>query len=309
MKKIIYLVLFCLLINNNCFSQKKNITNTKTDTVHQLRAFMSLKDYSKRYNRKVTENDIKNFIYKDRDTLILISDKDFYKKGISVPYQPKDSSFLETYKDVIYQKYSSRAKNPDRKNYMRLWRTPIKIYFAKSLDIEYKNAIIKTANMLSKEIDSLNITIVDELEKSNYIIYQVDDKNSYRFIKQISSNKYIDYYLYWKSNKIYDAMLELNLTNYKTESKNTNINHLIQNFFKTLGRFYESSKIPYGSILSNITSSRKEISKLDMEILKYHYSFGICKGTDLETFEEQHIKAKEIFKKTGRHLQFTHIDD
>jgi hypothetical protein len=43
---------------------------------------------------------------------------------------------------------------------------------------------------------------------------------------------------------------------------------------------------------------KKNIWKKDLEILKYHYSYGICKGTNLETFEnhsmlKQHLR-KEI---------------
>ena len=275
---------------------------------YQHKAYMPLRQYKKRYKKAITEEDIANFSYRNGDTLILISNKDFYKKGFSVPYQPKDSTFLEAYKDVVYQKYSVPLEKQKRKNYMRLWRTPIKIYFAKSLDTKYKKAIIETATKVSKEVDSLHISFVDTLEKSNYIIYQIDDTNSYKYEKRLSNNQYIDYYSYWENNKIIETKLELNLLKYKNLSDNTTINYLKQHFFKSLGRFYESSKIPFPSILSTKNSNRKSISKLDIEILKYHYSFGICKGTDLETFEENHKRAKEIFKETGRHMRFKHID-
>jgi hypothetical protein len=46
-------------------------------------------------------------------------------------------------------------------------------------------------------------------------------------------------------------------------------------------------------------------AKLDFEIIKYHYSYGICKFTDLETFEENHTHAKEAIKNGGK-MFFTH---
>jgi hypothetical protein len=45
-----------------------------------------------------------------------------------------------------------------------------------------------------------------------------------------------------------------------------------------------------------------------LEIIKYHYSYGICKGTNLETFENQHKKAKALLKETGHKLYFLHVD-
>lgn len=284
---------------------EKNSKNKRKNIFFKKRAYMPLNQYKKRYSKTITKEDSLNFKYKDKDTLILISNKDFYKNQtrITVDYEPKDSTFLETYKDVVYQKYLPSSKNKD---YMRLWVKPIKIYFAKSLDVDYKNAIIKTANKLSKAVDSLQISFVNDLEKSNYIIYQIDDNNTYKYSKLISKNQYMDYRLFWNKNKIYDAKLEVNLSKYKNTSKETNINYLIQTFYKTLGRFYDSHRMPNNSILSKRNSNRKTISKLDIEILKYHYSYGICKFTDLKTFEENHAKAKEIINNGGI-MKFTHI--
>jgi hypothetical protein len=39
------------------------------------------------------------------------------------------------------------------------------------------------------------------------------------------------------------------------------------------------------------------LEKRDLEILKYHYSYGICKGTNLETFEKNHSDAKQHLRK------------
>ena len=301
MKKNILLLVTLLLTINLCFSQKKN-------RMHRERAYISIDQYRNIYKKTITKEDLEKLIIRDGDSLIFISNKEFYKKGVSVPYLPKDPVFLETYKDVVYQKYNLNKSKNKRKDFMRLWRIPIKIYFAKSLDLEYKKAIIKTSNLLSKRIDSLNISFVNDIEKSNYIIYQVDKNNSYRYEKRMSKNQYIDYFLYWKNNKIYDGKLEVNLTKFKNQSKYTNVSYINQVFFKSLGRFYESDRMSKGSVLFKKNTNRKSITKEDIEILKYHYSFGICKGTDLEKFEEQHKEAIDYYKKTGRHLRFKHID-
>lgn len=294
MKK--YTICFIFLFSFIGFSQiSKNIK--------PLRSYTKLSSYKELYGSNFTKEDSLNFVFHENDTLIPFPEEYYNKVRVSVPYEPKDSTFLELYKDVVYQKNSLSKK---KKKYMRIWKIPIKIYFAKSLDGYYKKVIKETATKLSKEIDSLNITFVNNLENSNYVIYQIDDKHKYKYTKRISKNEYIDYYLFWEKNKIYDAKLELNLTKYNKISKEINANYLVQNFFKSLGCFSPTSKLECKSILSKCNSNKKEITNQDLEILKYHYSYGICKGIDLDTFEENHKNAKETFKKTGRHLHFMH---
>ena len=269
---------------------------------------MPLWQYKKTHKEAITKKDSINFLFKEKDTLILISDKDFYKnqKRVSVPYEPKSDEFLETYKDIVYKKHDSYGNiRKGKKEFMRLWEAPIKIYFAPKLDNYYKKAIKKAVKALSS-IDSLKISFVKDLNKSNYIIYQIDDKNSYQYSNNLKKNKYVDYYIFWEKGKIYDAKLEINLIENSTIDKKENATILLQNFHQTLGRFFTTSKLPCNSVFSNCNSSKKELTKLDFEIIKYHYSYGICKFTDLETFEENHQKAKEIIKKGGT-MNFTHL--
>jgi hypothetical protein len=59
-------------------------------------------------NKKDDNNDIEKINFNisfDKDKIHDL----FYKKGVSVPYQPKDSAFLEIYKDVVYQKYNTAS--------------------------------------------------------------------------------------------------------------------------------------------------------------------------------------------------------
>ena len=268
---------------------------------------MPLWQYKKMHKEAITKKDSINFIFKEKNTLILISDKDFYqhKKGINVAYEPKDSTFLEIYKDIVYKKHDSYGNiRKGKKEYMRLWKKPLKIYFAPKLDKHYKRAIKKAVKDLSS-IDSLKISFVKDLNKSNYIIYQIDDKNSYQYSNNLKTNKYIDYYIKWDKGRISDAKLEINLIENNTIDKKENTTILLQNFHQTLGRFFTTSKLPCNSMFSSCNSSKKELTSLDFEIIKYHYSYGICKFTNLKTFEENHTHAKEAIKNGGK-MFFTH---
>jgi hypothetical protein len=275
---------------------------------HPTRVYIPLREYKKKYDVAITKEDSLHFFFKEKDTLILISNKDFYKNRtvISVPYEPKDSLFLEIYKDVVYNKHNSFANIPKgQKQYMRLWQKPINIYFAPTLKNYYKRKIKKVARKLSS-IDSLKIFFVKNLKDSNYIIYQIDDENSEKYSAEIKNNKHVDYYIKWEKGKIYDAKLEINLIENNTIDKKESATILLQNFYQTLGRFFTTSKLPCNSVFSDCNSTKKELTKLDFEIIKYHYSYGICKFTDLDTFEENHKKAKEIIKKGGM-MRFAHI--
>jgi hypothetical protein len=281
--------------NNATFSSRK-------------RTYIDIEGFRKRYpNKKITKNILK---IRGNDSIILIDNNDAFdrKNMVSVPYEVKDSSFLEVYKDIVYRKHQSSIENLREKgkpSYMKLWKKPIKIFFSKNIDNYYKNIIIKTAKKISKEVDSLSISIVNNSKESNYIIYQIDDDDSQKYSSNIKNNKYIDYYIKWNKGRIYDAKLELNFSNYKKFKKREHAKYLLQNFYETLGRFYRTDKLPCKSIISKCRSKSKKITQIDLEILKYHYSYGICKFTDLKTFEESHKKAKEALKR-GSKMMYSH---
>ena len=188
---------------------------------------------------------------------------------------------------------------------MKYWQDDIKLYFDKSVNKKYKKKLLKFAKKLSLEIDSLNIYEVDEREISNFFIYEVNKNYKYRFDPKINNSDGSGYYIYWDGQqRLYNCNLELNsliLFNEKLLYY-----HLKQDFFKALGQFYRTEKLDCESMLSKCYNGSDDISLIDLEILKYHYSFGICKGTDLETFEEQHLKALEMLKKQNRRLHFLH---
>lgn len=294
-----------ILINKKKLSAKGADSLNYFKKAQRTRAYIPINQYKKKYQLKITKEDSLNFIYKDNDTLILISNKSFYKpnNSVKVPYEPKDSIFLETYKDVVYRKSSLKAG--ENKEFMKLWKEPIKIYFDSSLDVFYKETILNAAKYITDNIDSLQISEIKDIDKANYIVYQIDENNTKKLSENIVRNQYIDYYMFWKKGQIYDVKLEVNLLKYSKLPKEIHANYVLQYFYKTLGRFYSTDKLGCYSMFSKCNKNDKILTHLDLEILKYHYSYGICKFTDLETFEENHKKAIEELKK-GNKMYFIH---
>ena len=274
----------------------------KSSLKHRTKSYMPLYQYKRMYSRIITKEDSLNFEFHKNDTLILVSDKDFYKNQtrVKVPYEVKDSSFLETYKDVVYSKYSYRKRNPN----MRLWKDEIKIFFSYNTNKKVKKELIAFSKKLSNEVDSLKISIVTDIKKSNYIIYQTDSLNKFKFGSRLK-DKEIGYYLFWNGKQqIYDCKLQIDTRKHK--DLKAIISDAKLNFYLSMGYFSSSKRIPKNSLLSYFPSTKKKFSKIDLEILKYHYSYGICKFTNLETFEENHRRAKKVIKDGGS-MFFTHI--
>tara|TARA_R110001606_G_C15230834_1_gene635077 strand:- start:48 stop:929 length:882 start_codon:yes stop_codon:yes gene_type:complete len=290
--KTIAIVLLFFSINSFC-QENKRIHGT----------FLSIEDYKKKYPKRTIKFTPGNFFINNKDTLILDDDERYLNAKI-VEYEPKDSTFLEIYKDVVFKKYNNVSKN---KVYMKLWKKPIRIFFDDSLDDYYRKKLEDEATKLTNNIDSLNITFVKDKEKSNYVIYQLDSLNKNTKSANIKNNKYVDYYVNWNRNKIYKAELEINLKKYGSLNKQIHANYLLEYFYKSLGYFFTSSKLPCNSIFSTCKSNNKILTKIDFEIIKYQYSYGICKFTNLEEFEENHKKAKEKLKR-GEKMKFLHLN-
>ena len=193
-QKIIAFLLLLFSVNSFCQDTKR---------IHST--FLSIKDYNKKYPNRTIEFTAGNFFINNKDTLILDNDKRFLN-ATTVEYEPKDSAFLEIYKDVVFKKYNNTSK---KKVYMKLWKKPIRIFFDSSLDDFYRKKLEKEATKLSNSIDSLNITFVENKEKSNYVIYQLDSLNKATKTTNIKNNNYVDYYVNWNRNKIYKAELEI----------------------------------------------------------------------------------------------------
>ena len=100
-------------------------------------------------------------------------------------------------------------------------------------------------------------------------------------------------------------MIEINLSKYKKVDKHIVTNNVIREFIRSLGLYYPSSIIDSKNMLSKTWKSNYNISPLDYKLIKYHYSYGICKFTSLSKFEENHKKAKNMLKK-HRKYYFIH---
>lgn len=290
--KRITIILLFFSVNSFCQNHKR---------IHGT--FLSIEDYKKKYLKRTIKFTPGNFLINNKDTLIL-DDDERYLNAVPVEYEPKDSIFLETYKDVVFKKYNNVSKN---KVYMKLWKKPIKIFFDGSLDGYYRKKIENEATKLSNNIDSLHITFVKNKEESNYVIYQLDSLHKNTKTTNIRNNEYVDYYVNWNGNKIYKAELEINLKKYGSLNKQIHANYLLEYFYKSLGYFFSSSKLPCNSVFSTCRSNNKTLTEIDFEIIKYQYSYGICKFTNLEDFEENHKKAKEKLKKSEKMI-FLHLN-
>ena len=286
---LIVTILMAFMFNFS-FSQEK--TNQTT------RHLMSLKHYKKKYKEDFeAQKDSLKYIYRNGDTLVLL--ENYIKpKGISVPYEYKDSTFLNLYKKIAF---NSKHDSLIKKTHMKYWKNDVKIYFSNSVSKKVKKELINFAKEISEGIDSLNIYSVKEIEDSNYIIYFFGD---YEYKSNMKNYKNSDYFISWKDYKIFDGAIKLDSNKFFNDK--LRIYELKKMLLGSLGHFKFSSELDCDSYFSDCFSENKTFSLLDKELLSYHYSYGICKGTDLETFEEQHKQAKETLKKHNHKMSFFH---
>jgi hypothetical protein len=264
-------------------------------------AYMNIKTYQ-HYKTKVDSKvDSIGFKIDKNDTIIVV--KGYKSKGVQVPYEEKDSIFLERYKNIVYNK---KYQNKNQQVYptMKTWKTEIKIYVDQSVDKNTVKKFREFAENIDQEVDSLKISFINNKSKSNYFIYGMKDATSENFDVRIINKE--GYYLEWNGKQnITRCSLKLNTKD--TFSEEQKVSSLKLNFIRTLGYFYlEPNFTECTSYFSICPSIKKIFDKNDLEILKYHYSYGICKGTNLETFEKNHLEAKAALKKDNSRFYFLH---
>ena len=256
------------------------------------RTYINIKTYKEK-GAPLTKQDTIDFMIEGKDTLVLVS-KEFVEEltavdsnQVRVPYTPKDSLFLETYKSIVF------GTRPNSKATLKVWKDDLKIYFDKSVPKSHTIALMDFAEGLSSAVDSLNITQVSTREESNYLVYYLNDENDEDFEPRIDK-KTSGYYVTWNGKQqLIKAVIKVNAENVK--SQNLQIASLKFNFFRTLGYFGESSEFECRSYLSKCPVIRS-LTHEDMDILKYHYNYGICKGTNREDFEDIHANMKKTLK-------------
>lgn len=265
----------------------------------KVTTYMPISMYKTKYKKPLTQKDSLNFKFKDKDTLVLVEN---YKRpeGVRVPYEYKDSTFLNYYKKVAFN-HSNGKYSKDTK--MKYWKDDIKLFFSKSISKKERKELMSFVNTISSQIDSLNIHQVKHVEDSNFVIYYNGD---YDYESKLVDIKTSDY-LYWNGkNQLYRAAIKIDPNKYFNSK--LRLYKLKEYFFSSIGYFKRINDFNCDSYFSNCYSSNKNLSELDIELLKYHYSYGICKGTSLEMFEEQHKVAKEVLKKNNHKINFIHKD-
>lgn len=279
---IVFMFLFCCTVFSQETMAGKRLSRT----------YINIKTYKEK-GPPLTKQDTIDFMIEGKDTLVLVS-KEFVEEltavdsnQVRVPYAPKDSLFLETYKNVVF------GTRPNSKSTLKVWKDDLKIYFDKSVPKLHTVALMDFAEGLSSAVDSLNLTQVSTREESNYLVYYLNDENDEDFEPRIDK-KTSGYYVTWNGKQqLIKAVIKVNAENVK--SQNLQIASLKFNFFRTLGYFGESSEFECRSYLSKCPVIRS-LTQEDMDILKYHYNYGICKGTNREDFEDIHANMKKTLK-------------
>ncbi|WP_298524737.1 hypothetical protein [uncultured Christiangramia sp.] len=215
-------------------------------------------------------------------------DYDPFRGKKQVRYEPKDSAFLNTYKAVVYD----TENKVDSSRFMRYWKDELRIYFDKSVPEDDARFLMNFAEKLSREVDSLKISRNFIREKSNYIVYYLNEDHKTEHEPRIGNKS--GYYVSWNGkSQIYKASLKVNTAVVTNNLLKENL--LKYHFFKSLGYFASSKDLNCESILSACNSYRR-LSDEDLELLKYHYSYGVCKGQSLKSFTQLTNSMQEKLK-------------
>lgn len=267
-------------------------------------SFVKYKYYKEMKKEKTLKIDSLGFFIKDNDTLINISGYDT-NKGVKVAYEYKDSEFLKKYESVVFN--NIYGKPADIKNArIRYWKEEVKVYIDSTVPNNLAREMNKMFKFLDKEIDSLKITRVFKREKANCFIYFINKPTDIDWEKRINNNS-DGAFLSWNGKQqIYNAAIKVNSQVVFNEKQQLML--LKKHFIWSLGFFYLETNNDCKSFFSNCVYVDKELNDKDLEILKYHYSYGICKGTDLETFENNHKDAQEVIRQNPKNkFYFTHL--
>ena len=249
--------------------------------------YLPLKEYKKLGN-ELTQQDIRDFRFHQGDTLIkmpldYVPQKDENKFQLN--YEYRKPKFLEIYKEVVFRNDRQR---------LRLWEKEIKMFFDPSIPEKHRNAIRYLAQGLSGAVDSLKISEVEKREDANYHLYYTNSKDTVNYEPQLKNTK-SGYWVYWdKRNRLERGFIKIDTDSIKNPVYQ--IANLKYQFFYSLGMFNNSNQFKSNAYLSNSNKIRN-LTALDMEILKYHYSNDKPNGVDKKGFEKFHREIQEIHQK------------
>ncbi len=203
-----------------------------------FRNYVKYSEYKERYSTK----DSLGFMIKENDTLIRV--ENFIKpKGKSVPYEPKDSIFLELYKSIAFRPLKNDLSNSRP---MKYWKDDIKIFFSKSVSKKVIKEILSFTKHIDKNVDSLNIAKVNTKENANFIIYHDSD---FEYDPNLKNNSNSNYWVYWnKKNQLNKGFIRISKE--RLFSDKLEIVKIKEFFITSLGWFLlNNNDFPGGSIV------------------------------------------------------------
>lgn len=243
-------------------------------------------------NIPLTKKDSLNWVFHNNDTLVPV--ESFPSEGpdqVRVPYEPRDEEFLKIYKQAVF----GTTEELQKKSTIKIWKEGIRLFFDPSVPEAHRRELLQFSEKVSSGIDSLRITEVKERAGSNFLVFYRNSEEDFDQEQRISNNNNSGYYVSWNSrHQINRGVVKVNA--YNVHRGKDQLDLLKYHFFKSLGYFYFSPEIPCKSYLSGCPVKRK-LTTEDLEILKYHYSYGMCKGINMESFEEIHRNSRASLKK------------
>ena len=282
-----YLYFFLFVFSLTAYSQD----STKVREI--TRKYVDIKFY-RNSGKELTKKDSLNFRFHNGDTLVLVGSEFFNereKNKIRVEYEPKDDDFLRIYKQAVF----GVPEDGRKEETIKIWKDDIKLFFDPSVPKAHHRELLLFAEKVSSNIDSLQIREVQNRADSNFLVFYRQDESEFDQEPRISNERKASYHLSWNGKQqLYRGVIKVNA--YQIPRPEDQLELLKYYFFKSLGYFSYSPEIPCESYLSSCPEKR-ELTREDLEILKYHYSYGMCKGINRENFEKIHRDYKEILKK------------
>lgn len=271
------LIFICSVVFSQEVPEKKSIQTY----------YLPLKEY-KKLGKELTKQDIRDFGFHNGDTLVKMPPDYVPQKNenqFQLNYEYRKPEFLEIYKEVVFRNDSQ---------HLRLWEKELKMFFDPSIPQKHRNAIRHLAEGLSGAVDSLKISEVEKREDANFHLYYTNSRDTLNYEPQLKNSK-SGYWVYWDNrNRLERGFIKINTDSIKNPAYQ--IANLKHHFFYSLGMFNSSNLFKPNAYLSNSNKIRN-LTALDMEILKYHYSYAKPNGVDKNGFEKFHREIQEIHQK------------
>lgn len=249
-------------------------------------------NYFRINNIPLTKQDSLNLVVINGDTLVPV--EKFASEAankVKFPYEPREDEFLSIYKQAVF----GTTEEQQEKSTIKIWKDGIRLFFDPSVPEAHKQELLQFAEKVSSGIDSLQISEVKERANSNFLVFYRYSEEDFDQEERISNKNLTSYYLSWNGKQqITRGVIKVNA--YQIPQEWYQLDLLKFHFFKTLGYFYSSTEIPCKSYLS-ACAVKRTLTKEDLEILKYHYSYGMCKGIDVENFDKIHNDYKATLEK------------